>query len=139
MVYDQDASPPATEPDPPEAIPFGWSIVLIFGWSATAVSFAAIWTTVRRLGLSTWWTGSISHPQPVLRMIPFIIAGIVMVKLMRSSSTVALISTIGGVMLAVVGIIDLWPYHMIGIVELAVALAITALSVLALTQRSRPS
>ena len=95
-MIDDDLSlpqPPATEPHTQLTLPpwlhmpvegeltLGWRALTVLMWIGVVLSFAAVWNSSWKIGLSTWWLGPEASPRfPVIMIVPFI-APVAMVAL----------------------------------------------------------
>jgi hypothetical protein len=50
-----------------------WRFITCATWGLIVLAYGLVWVASRRLGLSTWWLGAASDPQPALvSMLPFL-------------------------------------------------------------------
>jgi hypothetical protein len=137
-----EAHPLAAEPTPRRAgqLTQAWQSVFVVGWVGVIVSFSAIWRSTRTMGLSTWWLGASSTPQPlVVQLVPFYI-GIAMVVLgARSTRHLPYLGIVGALLLAGVAAGDIDRFHRLAAAEMIVAGAALLLSIATLAGLLRPA
>jgi hypothetical protein len=52
-----------------------WRAITIAAWIGVFTAYLAVWKASVELGLSTWWLGARSDPQPlVIQLVPFYVA-----------------------------------------------------------------
>jgi hypothetical protein len=50
----------------------GWRLAFGMGWATIIVGHAAVWSSSRVIGLSTWWLGADAEPRLILlQLLPF--------------------------------------------------------------------
>lgn len=117
-----------------------WRVAMAVTWVAVMAAWAAIWNASVQIGLSTWWLGARGDPQPaIVRLIPFLIAGVVVVAALNRVKATPWIGIGAGVCLGLIALGDLGRVDRLALVEGAVALAAIAVSAASLTGRYRPA
>ena len=107
-------------------------------WIAVMAAWAAIWNASVQIGLSTWWLGARGDPQPVIvRLVPFIIAGAVVVAALNHLKATPWIGIAGGVGLGLIALGDVGRVDRLALVEGLVAVSAIAVSAAAATGRYR--
>ncbi len=107
-------------------------------WVAVMAAWAAIWNASVQIGLSTWWLGARGDPQPVLvRLLPFVLAGTVVVAALNQVKATPWIGIAAGVGLGSIALGDVGRVDRLALVEGLVALAAIAVSAAAVTGRYR--
>lgn len=117
-----------------------WQSVFVVGWVCVVVSFSAIWRSARTMGLSTWWLGAASTPQPlVVQLAPFYV-GVLMVVLGGRNVRYLPYAGIGGALvLGVIAAGDIGRFHRLAVAEMVIALAALLLSIATFAGLLRPA
>ncbi len=137
---DDDDTVGATSGPLPGQLTRGWRLATVFVWGATFAAQAGVWKASRELGLSTWWRGPISDPQPFLMtLIPFIGPAAMAVAALYGVRRLPWYGLAASAVTAAVGLGDLGRVVRIGLVELAMAAATALFSVASLAGRYRRS
>ncbi len=112
----------------------------MFVWGATFAAQAGVWKASRELGLSTWWRGPISDPQPFLiTLIPFVGPAAMAVAALYGVRRLPWYGLAASAVTAAVGLGDLGRVTRLGLVELAMAAGTAVFSVASLAGRYRRS
>ena len=97
-------------------------IVTACTWIGVIVAFAAVWNTSVQLGLSTWWLGARSQPQPQLvRLSPFVVPALMCIATFNNVRWLAYLGLTAAAATAVFGIGDLGRVAEIAVLELTIA------------------
>ena len=125
---------PHPRPPRPGDLSVGWRAVTAGTWIAVVVGLAAVWNTSVQLGLSTWWLGPRSDPQPwLVRFSPFV-APVLM--LLATVNQVRWLGWYGLVAAAAIGVVaagDVGRVTSIAVVEFAIAGAAALVSIASFT------
>ena len=125
---------PHPRPPRPGDLSLGWRAVTAGAWIGVVVGLAAVWNTSVQLGLSTWWLGPRSDPQPlVVKFAPFVPPVLMLlatVNQVRWSAWygLAAAAVVGGVAAGDVGRVT-----SLAVVELAIAGAAALVSIASFT------
>lgn len=124
----------------PGALTYGWRWALGLAWFGVIAGFSVVSRSSRELGLPTWWLGPTSDPQPYpIIALPFLVpAAVVALTFTRFRWTPWAAIGAGGVLLLVAIGDAFGDYPRIGVVEIALAVAGTAVGAVSLTGRVRP-
>jgi hypothetical protein len=102
------------------------------------VAFTAVWKSSRELGLSTWWLGPVSEPQPVVVMLlPFVAPAAMLLATLNNVRWLPWGGLVASAGTAAIGIADLDRVPRLGLVEVAIAGAAAAVSVASFGGRYR--
>ena len=136
MATPLDPGASASElPPPPAAVPLvpvvplraghltmAWRIVTACAWVGVIGAFAAIWSTSVQLGLSTWWLGARSEPQPQwVRLLPFVVPLLMCIAVFNNVRRIAQLGLVAAAATAVFGLGDLGRITELAVLELIVA------------------
>lgn len=117
---------------PPRAgeLSAGWRVITAVCWIGVVASFAAIWNTSERLGLSTWWLGPRGEPMPTaVRLLPFVAPTLMTLAVSSNVRWLWRWGIAASVVTAAFGLGDLGGFSGLAGIELAVAAAALAVSV----------
>ncbi len=118
----------------------GWRLTVVATWVLATLGWMAAWKSSRELGLSTWWLGPSSDPQPFfLMLLPFVPPVTMIVLAVQNSRHLAWWGLAASAVGAAIAVGDLGRVVRLGIVELAIAAATAAVSVASLSGRYRGS
>jgi hypothetical protein len=129
----------------PHQLSTPWRIVFGVGWGGVVLCLAAVWTSSRTMGLSTWWLGAPADPMPlVVQVLPFVLPIAMVVGAFRNVRFLPLCGVFSAGVLAAIAIGDLEPFHRYGVVEAAAATAgmlvsLASFAGLLRPERSEPS
>ncbi len=127
-----------TDPAPAGRLTPAWRLVMAVTWVAVMAAWAAIWNASVQIGLSTWWLGPRGDPQPVIvRLLPFLVAGAVVVAALNHLKATPWIGVAAGIGLGLIALGDVGRVDRLALVEGLVALAAIAVSAAAFTGRYR--
>lgn len=115
-----------------------WRWTVALAWIGVFVGLSAVWKTSRELGLPTWWLGPLADPRPiVIMLLPFVAPTLVVLIVFNRVTWAPWAAIGGGVVTAAIAIGDLNDYTRLGIVELALAAAGTAVGIASFSGRYR--
>lgn len=129
----------------PHQLSTPWRIVFGVGWGGVVLCLAAVWTSSRTMGLSTWWLGAPADPMPlVVQVLPFVLPIAMVAGAFRNVRFLPLCGVFSAGVLAAIAVGDLEPFHRYGVVEAAVATAgmlvsLASFAGLLRPERSEPS
>jgi hypothetical protein len=99
-----------------------WRLTFVLGWAGVITGLAVVWLTSRQIGLSTWWLGPDSEPNPLLfQLLPFYPPMLVTIAALYGGIAASLL-------IAAVGLGDLHRVQWIAVVELVLAAGALCLS-----------
>jgi hypothetical protein len=102
----------------------GWQVTVTLAWVSVCVALAAVWSTSRQLGLSTWWLGPPSQPRAVwLALTPFAPPAIVALLALTGRRYVPWAGLVAATCIAGVAAGDLGRVTGLGVLELVIACA----------------
>jgi hypothetical protein len=103
-------------------------------WIAVVLALATVWNLSVQLGLSTWWLGPRSQPQPRLVQIsPFVAPVLMILGTINQARWLGWYGLAAAGVIAGIGIADLWWVASIAAVELLIAGLAAAVSIASLT------
>lgn len=115
-----------------------WRAVVAVTWVGVMAAWAAVWNASVQIGLSTWWLGARGDPQPaVIRLVPFMIAGVVVIAALNHLRATPWIGVAAGVALGLIALGDVGRVDRLALVEGLIALVAIAVSAVAATGRYR--
>jgi hypothetical protein len=115
-----------------------WQLATVAMWGATFVAFGGVWKASRELGLSTWWRGPSSDPQPFLvTLIPFVGPAVMVVAALYGVRRLPWYGLAVSAVTILVGLGDLGRVSRLGVVEIALGAATAVFSAASLTGRYR--
>jgi len=118
----------------------GWRLAFAFGWAAIVVGYAAVWSTSRVIGLSTWWLGPASEPRLLLmELLPFYGPLLVTIGAISNWRYMPYLGIVVAAIGAAIGAGDLGRVRWIATVELVLAGAAMCISVASLVGMYRPA
>lgn len=127
---------------PPRAgeLTSGWRVITACCWIGVVASFAAIWNTSERLGLSTWWLGPRGDPMPVyVRLLPFVAPTLMILAVSSGVRWLWRWGVGAALVTAAIGLGDLGGFSGLAGIELAAAVAALAVSLASSTGMYRPA
>ena len=108
--------------------------MLLATWVGVFVGYLAVWKASEELGITTWWLGPRSSPQPVfMRLIPFFVAAVFGMIASYNVRHGPVFGLIGGVVLASIAIPDLSRSTGLATIEFAIAGAALLVSLVSFT------
>jgi len=108
--------------------------MLLATWVGVFVGYLAVWKASEELGITTWWLGPRSSPQPVfIRLIPFFVAAVFGMIASYNVRHGPVFGLIGGVVLASIAIPDLSRSTGLATIEFAIAGAALLVSLVSFT------
>ncbi len=112
----------------------GWWLATLFTWILVIGALAAVWNVSVQLGLSTWWLGPRGYPRPhLVQLCPFAAPAFMVLSLINGVQRLPWRGLVASIVVAAVGIGDLWRVPRLGAVELLIAAAAAAVSVASTT------
>jgi hypothetical protein len=107
---------------------------LVITWVGVFVAYLAVWKVSEDLGISTWWLGARSNPQPMfIRLIPFLVAAVFGTLASYNVRRLPVLGLIGAVVLAAIAIPDLSRSTGLAAIEFAIAGAVLLVSAASFT------
>ena len=117
-----------------------WRLAFGFGWATIVVCYAAVWSTSRVIGLSTWWLGPDSEPRLLLmQLLPFYGPLLVAIAALSNWRYLPYLGIGAAAIGAGIGAGDLDRVRWIATVELVLAGAAMCISVASLVGMYRPA
>jgi hypothetical protein len=118
----------------------GWQVTVTLAWVSVLVALAAVWSTSRQLGLSTWWLGPPSQPRAVwLALAPFVPPAVVALLALTGRRYVPWAGLAAAACIAAVAAGDLGRVTGLGVLELLIAAAGTLVSIASFAGTYRPA
>lgn len=109
------------------------------GWAGAFAAYLSVWKASEEIGIATWWLGPRSNPQPlVIRLIPFILVGIVVAATMLDGRHVPAIGVGGAIAAAAIAVPDMSRSSGLATIEFAIAGAVLLVSAASFTGLQRP-
>ncbi len=125
---------PLERPPRPGDLTLGWRAVTAGVWIGVVIGIAAVWNASVQLGLSTWWLGPRSDPQPrFIQVSPFVTPVLMLLAPLNHVRWLGWIGLAGAVVVGGFGLGDLGRVPVLAAVELAIAAAAAGASVASLT------
>jgi hypothetical protein len=138
-VPDPDRPPVPVLPKVAGQLTPAWRVAFGFGWAAIIVCWAAVWSTSRVIGLSTWWLGPDSEPRLLfMPLLPFYGPLVVSLAALSKRRYLPYLGIIAAAIGAAIGLGDLGRVRWIATVELVLAGAAMCISVASLVGMYRP-
>jgi hypothetical protein len=126
----------ALQADPPRPgdLSPGWRIGTALTWIAVILALAAVWNSSVQLGLSTWWLGPRSQPQPlVVQLSPFAAPVLMVLATVNQVRRLPWFGLAASVVVVAIGVGDLWRVTSIAVIEILIGVAAAAISVASFT------
>ena len=96
--------------------------MVVTAWVGVFVAYMAVWKASQEIGIGTWWLGPRSNPQPlVVRLVPFVVAAVVVILASYNVRRLPLIGMVGAVVLAGIAVPDLSRSTGLATIEFAIA------------------
>jgi hypothetical protein len=125
---------PHPRPPRPGDLTLGWRSVTAVVWIGVILGLAAVWNASVQLGLSTWWLGARSAPQPrVIQFSPFIAPVLMLLATINQIRWLGWIGLGAAAVVGAFGVGDLGRVTVLALVELSIAGAAAIASVASLT------
>jgi hypothetical protein len=116
-----------------------WRTVTAVTWIGVILAFSAIWNTSAQLGLSTWWLGARSDPQPLfVRLLPFVAPVLMVLGTINRVRWLCWYGLGASAVLVAIGVGDVGRVTRIGALEIAVGVGAAAVSLASLSGTYRP-
>ena len=119
------------QPRPGELTP-AWFTMMIAAWAGIVLSFAAVWNSSVKVGLSAWWLGPRSEPRIIIiSLIPFVLPMAVVGAAIAKLRYLPFLGILASAVTAAVAAGDVGRVPGIGAIEFALAgagLAVSAAS-----------
>jgi hypothetical protein len=114
----------------PGQLTTGWRYATAAMWFLVFVAYSGVWKASRELGLSTWWLGPISQPQPIFVMlVPFVGPAAMVVAALANARRLPWYGLVVSAVALLIAIPDLDRVRRLGIAEVAIAVAAALVSV----------
>ncbi len=111
-----------------------WHVATVATWIGVFVAYLAVWKASEEIGLSTWWLGARSDPQPlVIRLIPFFVAALFGILATYNVRRMPWFGIAGAIVLAGIAVPDLARSTGLATVEFTIAAAVLVVSIASLT------
>jgi len=111
-----------------------WRVIVVTAWVGVFIAYMAVWKASDELGLATWWLGARSNPQPiVVRLIPFLVAAVFGILASYNVRRMPAIGLIGSFILAGIAVPDLSRSTGLATIEFTIAGAALLVSVASFT------
>lgn len=125
---------PHPRPPRPGDLTLGWRSVTAVVWIGVILGLAAVWNASVQLGLSTWWLGARSSPQPrAVQFSPFLAPVLMLLGTINHARWLGWIGLGAAAVVGAYGVGDLGRVTVLAFVELAIAAAAAAASLASLT------
>jgi hypothetical protein len=116
-----------------------WRTATAVTWICVILAFSAIWNTSAQLGLSTWWLGARSDPQPLfVRLLPFVAPVLMVLGTINRVRWLCWYGLGASAVLVAIGVGDVGRVTRIGTLEIAVGVGAAAVSLASLSGTYRP-
>ncbi len=116
---------PARRPHRPGQLDATWRAITVATWIGVFVAYLGVWKASEEIGLSTWWLGSRSNPQPlVIQLVPFFVAALFGSLASYNVRRLPWITLVGALVLAVIAVGDRSRSVGLATVEFAIAAAV---------------
>jgi hypothetical protein len=103
-------------------------------WVGVFVAHLAVWKASEEIGITTWWLGPRSDPQPVMvRLVPFAVTAVFGILASYNVPRMPVIGLAGASVLAAIAVPDLSRSAGLAAIEFAIAAAVLLVSVASFT------
>lgn len=102
-----------------------WRAITVATWIGVFVAYLGVWKASVEIGLSTWWLGARSDPQPlVIQLVPFFVAAFFGILASYNVRRLPWIGLVGVVALTTIAVPDFSRSVGLAMVEFAIAGAV---------------
>jgi hypothetical protein len=111
-----------------------WRSITVVAWMGVFVAYLAVWKASVEIGLSTWWLGARSDPQPlVIQLVPLFVAALFGILASYNVRRLPWLGLVGAVALLAIAVPDFSRSVGLAMVEVAIALAVALVAVASFT------
>jgi hypothetical protein len=111
-----------------------WRAITVVTWMGVFVAYLAVWKASVEIGLSTWWLGARSNPQPlVIQLVPLLVAALFGILASYNVRRLPWLGLVGAGALLAVAVPDFSRSFGLAMVEVAIAGAVAMVALASLT------
>jgi hypothetical protein len=115
-----------------------WRAITVATWIGVFVAYLGVWKASEEIGLSTWWLGARSDPQPlVIQLVPFFVTALFGILASYNVPRLPWVGLVGALALLAIAIPDFSRSVGLAVVEVAIAGAVAMVALASFTGASR--
>ena len=123
MALPDDLTPPAP-PGRGREMSGGWKATVTLTWIGVVIGLASVWAVSRQVGLSTWWLGPPANGRHLaINLVPFVAPFLALILAIGGSHRTWKVGVLAGVVIVLIGAVDLGRVTRLGVVEIVLGLA----------------